>query len=423
MPSEKTFPGLSQHNLSLYTWFKSDPKKNNRSLYPRWRAGVPTVLLKYAAMWFDMFVEDEQRHPGDGLLYFHDFILAWRDKPHDDFAPKKIPSYTSLFNYWYSFSAEKNGPLTIASERILSLILFNNPRLAVPLYEFRRQIDLKAFTRFAPGLLKERGLRIDEFNRDKSAFEVVEHWLWEAILGLSFPRMSGEWQIRMLHLWAGYTPDAVKRFVTLHLSVRRDLRLYLTMAESLYLETKSLIECQSVALVDECQIPKMSSVGMMKKFHDAEHIEYLREQILRNKAVYKWPDILTNTLIGISEWYIPTMEAEVLLRGTLHGHCVGAYAERHFQPPTTKDKVLLLFSDMYTAEIRLRFRGGKISKVIIGQVKGFHNKNAPDTDVKQVFKIAKRIAYLPANAFFPEKVSINNDEATLEADRLLGSPV
>jgi len=400
---------LSQANQSLYFWFKSNPKANDRLLYPRWRVGVPTVLLKPAAAWFDVFVADARRNPGDGLLYFHDFLLNDHDlaRSPDSILPKKIPAYALLFNYLYSFSAEKKGPLTVVSERILTLVMFGNPCLAVPVYEFRRQIDLKEFTRFASGLFRERGLTVTAFMRVREVYTAIEHWLWEAVLGFSFPPMADGWQERMLHLWAGYTPEAVRRLVTLHLSARRELRLYLTAAETLYLDTKSLVGCHSIPLVEECKVPKMSSVGMMQKFHDAEHTERLREQIVNEKAVYKWPVILTDVLLDCPEWYIPTMKAEVLLRGVEHSNCVGAYNDRHFQQPIAGYKVLLLFSDMYTAEILLRYRNNEIIKASVVQVRGQYNKDAPMADVRRVCQIATRMEKLPIDAFCP-KIAYND---------------
>ena len=389
-------------------------------LYPRWRSGVPTVLLKQASIWHGVFVGDEQRHPGDGLLYFHDFLLG--DKFFADCSngrsikPKDIPVYALLFNYWYSFSAEKGGTLTMDSERMLALILSRNPRLAVPLYEFRRQIDLEAFVQFT-SKLKIR-------NSHNDVCEAVEHWLWEAILGFSFPRLLGDWRNRLLNLWAGYTPEAVKRFVTLHLTAEqsiispRELREYLTAAESLYLETKSLIGCYSKALVGECRVPKMSSIGMMQRFHDEEHTEKLRQEISRDKAEYKWPPVLTEIFAEYPEWYIPTMNAEVRLRGTQHRHCVGAYANRHFQVPWEESKVLLLFSDMYTAEVILHLRNYKILEVKVVQVKGHHNKDAPADISRQVHEIAKKMEKLSADAFCPKRIDMDDEEILAEARRL-----
>ena len=398
--------GISEHNRSLYAWFKSNPKNTMRMLYPQWRVGVPTVLLKQATVWHDLFVADAKKNPGDGLLYFHDFLLDVRELPRtkNDMLPRKIPAYALLFNYWYTYSAEKGGPLTVISGRILTSVLFANPRLAVPLYEFRRQIDLTAFTAFATKLFREQRITVVEFGQEKNACTAVEHWLWEAVLGFSFPRLAEGWQNRMLNLWAGYTPEAVRRFVTLHSSTRRELREYLIYAESLYNQTKSLIGCRSTALVGECRVPQMSSVGMMQRFHDAEHVEQLRQQMAQDESVYEWPGTLTKVLQGCPEWYIPIMGAEVLLRGAEHKHCVGSYKTRHFQPPQAGYKVLLLFSDMYTAEIFLHFRHDIVSRVSVIQVRGNYNAPAPAADMRRVQTIAKKMNTLPAEAFCPKRL-------------------
>jgi len=414
-----SLPGLSENNLSLYAWFKSNPEKNNRLLYPRWRSGVPTVLLKYASVWHDVFVGNEEQHPGDGVLYFHDFLLG--DKFFSDFyngksiKPKNIPVYALLFNYWYSFSAEKNGTLTMEPERVLTLVLSGNPRLAIPLYEYRRQIDLELFTKFISKILQKWNLSINNLSQNygnNDVCEAVEHWLWEAILGFSFPRLLGDWQNRLLNLWAGYTPEAVKRFVILHLPTERsiisprELREYLTAAESLYLETKSLAGCYSVALVGECRVPKMSSIGMMQRFHDAEHIDQLRKQISHDKAVYEWPLALTNILSDFPEWYIPTMNAEVNLRGTQHNHCVGSYADHHFEPPI-ENKTLLLFSDLYKAEMLIYFENKISTNVTVIQVRGYYNKDAPADTSNCVNEIAKKLEKLSVDAFCPKRVNMD----------------
>ena len=412
--------GESDLNLSLYAWFKSNPKKNELLLYPNWRTGLPTVLLKHASAWYDIFVGDDQRHPGDGLLYFHDsllgskvFLESFNDR---SIKPKKIPVYALLFNYLYSFSNEKIGSMTVESESVLTSVLSGNPRLAVPLYEFRHQIDLKAFSQFISMFLRKRELSVDDFVINKDAYEVVEHWLWEAILGFSFPRLLGDWRNRMLNLWAGYTSDAVRRFITLHLPVGksiispREMRDYLIDAETLYLDTKSLVGCYSTSLVGECRVPKMSSIGMMQRFHGAENMERLRQQISRNKATYKWPSALTDVLIDYPEWYIPTKIAEVRLRGTKHRHCVGSYADRHFQAPKDKYKVLLLFSDLYTSEIFLNFNNEIVSDVNVHQVRGCYNKDAP-IDVKRcVHEIAQKMEKLSADAFCPKRIDLDVDK-------------
>ena len=426
--SLETLPGLSEQNLSLYTWFKSNPKKNNFLLYPRWRSGVPTVLLKHASVWHDVFVEDEGRHPGDGLLYFHDFLLG--DKflsgyyNRKNIKPGKIPVYSSLFNYWYSFSVEKGASLTTSSERFLAIILSRNPRLAVPLYEYRRQIDLKLFDQFIFRIFLGKELLIEDFVRDneinkkvfnyklyinnslKDVCDAAEHWLWEAILGFPFPRLLGDWRNRLLNLWAGYTAEAVRRFVTLHLPSRRviisprELRQYLSNAESLYLETKSLLGCYSDALVGECRVPKMSSLRKMQRLHNAELTEELRKIKSRNEAVYKWPAALTNILLDNPLWYFPSTIAEIKLRGKQHGHCVGAYADRHFEPPCD-NKVLLMFSALFSAEIYLCFHNDLVSKAAVIQVKGRYNIDAPGDISVHVKEIAEKMKKLTAEAFCP----------------------
>ena len=54
---------------------------------------------------------------------------------------------------------------------------------------------------------------------------------------------------------------------------------------------------------------------MMHRFHDAEHTKKLRQQISHDKTLYEWSVVLTDVLQGYPEWYIPTLGAEVLMRG------------------------------------------------------------------------------------------------------------
>ena len=59
---------------SLYFWFKKDPKNNLKHLYPKPGTAIPDAIRGHAAEWNQWFVSEGQ-HPGDGVMWFHDFLL------------------------------------------------------------------------------------------------------------------------------------------------------------------------------------------------------------------------------------------------------------------------------------------------------------------------------------------------------------
>ena len=186
---------MPDRQLSLYYWFKKNPKEYSMNLYPKPNFLVPAILRTRASLWIKWFAPNGE-HPGDGVMYFHDFLLspAMKDLFPNTFLPSNYIQYAKLFNYLWSFSAEGpsgKGPLSVRAGMVLAVVLLKKPKLSIPLYENRKKINLKDFSRFAAGVLTKRHLHtISDFARNTFAVSDIERWLWETILGVG---LDGLW--------------------------------------------------------------------------------------------------------------------------------------------------------------------------------------------------------------------------------------
>ena len=414
---------MAERQSSLYWWFKKDPKNNFRHLYPKPGTVIPDIIRSHAAVWHQWFVS-EGKHPGDGVMWFHDFLLAPSLKDifprliEDDCTltyPSKYADYAKLFNYLWSFSAGNPSVKGALSERagmVLTIVLLKSPGLSVPLYECRREIDFKAFSKYVSLVLsKRRSSTVRDIAYNELVISDVEKYLWQTILRLPLEDLWQKKFRKLLILWAAYTPEAVRRFVKLHTGSRRELRTYIDTAASVFMETRSLIQDRSLLFVEPGLLPKASSIAMMLRFHDAEHERQLMSQMGLQSLNWVWPQELTDSLSKFPEWYVPSRAAEIILRGKQHGNCVGAYVGRHFAPPDKhlKPKCLLLFTDYYEAELQITFGTGKDGTLKsisadVYQAKGRFNIDAPSAAIRSLLEAKKMLVGLPVTAFAASRV-------------------
>ena len=85
---------MAERQLSLYWWFKKNPKLHFKYLYPKPTIVIPENIRKNADVWNQWFVSDG-KHPGDGVMYFHDFLLS----PAMQFIFPYISSNEYITNY------------------------------------------------------------------------------------------------------------------------------------------------------------------------------------------------------------------------------------------------------------------------------------------------------------------------------------
>ena len=114
-------------------------------------------------------------------------------------------------------------------------------------------------------------------------------------------RFVGKKSRKLLLLWAGYTPEAVRRFVKLHAGSRRELRTYVDEAASVFMEKRALMQDKSVLLTEPGLLPKASSIAMMLRFHDVEHEKQLQSQLELQSLNWVWPRELTDSLSKFPE--------------------------------------------------------------------------------------------------------------------------
>jgi hypothetical protein len=386
---------IPRPHLSLYHWVKEDPEKRISILYSEANKDkMPRALYKRALRFRNWF----ESYPGDGVLYFHDDLLSELAEISPRNSYYKPDEYNKFFNYLYSF---RSG-FTAKSKGVLAFLLLDCPYLAVPLYNHRKKFNPGAFTKLI------NKFKIDSFQEyiESDNNKLISQFLWHPILGRLPPLSVCDDEV-LLDLYFGYTHTALKRFFLMS-TARCGIKEHIDNAFNIYKETCLLLHCWGQRGVNR-QVPQMSSVKAMKRFHDIKTEEMIEEQRKLDTHEYTW-DELEKVIKGVSQkWYLPKRGSDIRLRGQQHHNCVGGYVERHFKTVSEKFKMILIFTDDCEAEIYLTFEevteDGKTYKGCINaeimQAKTAFNKDITPDKLSELHEVIKAFKKLPLEFFNP----------------------
>ena len=398
-----------QHSLSLYRWVKQNPQKHISEIY-NYNKKIPSALLIRAERFQTWF----GKYPGDGVLFFHDDLLH----PLSEVSPKQTyyhhrpEEYNKLFNYLYSCAS----CFSVKSRGALAVFLIECPSLAVPLYKYRKNFDPNAFTILIDKMDVYKSF--NEYIQDDAA-KYITKFIWEAILSQKVTLNICDNKIFM-YLYYGYTYTAIQRFFLLSTS-RFALKEHINNAYNKYRETCLLLDnwredVNSLYFISDREIPQMSSIKAMERFHDLKSEEMLEEQRKFETYQHTW-DVLSAAIKKISpEWYLPEYTSDIRLRGQQHHNCVGGYIERHYCPVERNFKMLLLFTDFCEAELHFFFDEiiveGKAFlgciKISILQAKTAFNEDISKEDLSELKNVIKVFYNLPLENFNPVVRNIAN---------------
>ena len=313
--------------------------------------------------------------------------------------------YNKLFNYLYSFASS----FTVKSRGALAIFLLEYPNLAVPLYNYRKNFNPKAFTKLIESMNVYKS-----FNEYIQGDEIkyITKFFWEVILLQKITLNICDNKLFM-YLYHGYTYTVMQRFFLLSTS-KAALKKHIDKAFNIYKDTYLLLnewkrEVSDLNFGNKRKVVQMSSIKAMEKFHDLKTEEVIEEQRVFESCQHSW-DSLSAAIKDVSpEWYLPEYTSDIRLRGQQHHNCVGGYIERHFKHVEDNYKMLLLFTDFYEAELHLFFKEIiKEGKAFIGcievkiqQVKTTYNNNIPGNDLLELKKIIKVFINLPVESFNP----------------------
>jgi len=388
-------------SFSLYRWVKENPKKHISEIKNNKIDSALYIRTDRLNSWFC------REYPGDGVLFFHDDLLnplseAFIHRRYNKYHPQE---YNKLFNYLYSFAS----CFSVKSRGALAIFLLEYPNLAVPLYNYRKNFNPKAFTKLIESMNVYKS-----FNEyiQSDELKYITKFIWEAILLQKITLNVCDNKLFM-YLYHGYTYTAMQRFFLLSTS-KAALKKHIDKAFNIYKDTYLLLnewkrEVSDLNFGNKRKVMQMSSIKAMEKFHDLKTEEMIEEQRVYESCQHSW-DSLSAVIKDVSpEWYLPEYTSDIRLRGQQHHNCVGGYVERHFKHVEDNYKMLLLFTDFYEAELHLFFKEIiKEGKVFIGcievkilQAKTTYNNNIPGNDLLELKKIIKVFLNLPVEYFNP----------------------
>ena len=394
--------------LSLYEWVKQHPKKHtialSQNVYPKVLSSKASRLLS----WF-------KSYPGDGVLFFHDPLLnSSVSFSALEQSYKRPDEYIKLFRYLYSF--ENN--FTSLSKSVLAIYLYKFPIISIPLYIYRKQFDSQQFTSLISSMNKYKSIHSYTIGTPS---KYITQFLWQTILGHQVPASLSDNSI-FLHLYYGYTYQAIQRFFNLS-NTKAAVKQHIIIAYNSYRQTYLLLNTwrddPSILIYQKNRpIPQMSSIKAMQRFHDLKTEEIIQEQRTRETNRYVWDELSEIIQKTCPEWYIPERVTDIRMRGLVHRNCVGAYASRHFQAIRViagNKKTMLLFTDFYEAEVTIAFaemtdfEGKKYVgcySAKLQQATKEYNKEIPADDISDLLKIVKEFHKLPAEYFNPKKIPL-----------------
>jgi len=407
---ELAIKNIKRPPLSLHDWVKQNPKKHTIAIY---RDVYPNALAKKASRFSSLF----KTYPGDGVLFFHDPLLG----PSIDFSAPELQSqtrpdeYVKFFQYLYSFQ----NNFTSLTKSVLALFLLKCPVLSIPLFKYRKQFDSGKFTILINSMTRYKSLHSYTIGEPS---KYITQFLWQTILGYQAPASICDNSI-LLHLYYGYTYQAIQRFFILS-NTKAAIKNHLIIAYNTYKHTHLLLNTwrenpSSLFYEKNRTFQQMSSIKAMMKFHDLKTEDIIKEQRVREKYCYTWDD-LSEIIQRLSpEWYIPDRVTDIRMRGLVHHNCVGAYANRHFESVISRAgarKTILLFTDFYEAEVTISLAElidmtGKIyigcSSAKLQQATTEYNKAIPEDELLELVKIVDAFYRLPGEYFNPKKVLLN----------------
>ena len=396
----------NEPSLSLYRWVKQNPKKHIAEIYAN---KTPLTLLKRA----DRFQEWFGKYPGDGVLFFHDYLLHPLSEVFPKYTYYNHPDeYNKLFNYFYSYSSD----FTVRSRGALAIFLLDCPPLASALYKYRKNFDPASFTKLIEKMNVFRSF--NEYTQGDHGKHITQ-FIWEAIL-LNKVTLNVCDNNIFMYIYYGYTYTAIQRFFILSTS-RFAIKEHINNAYNKYKETSLLLyswQEDVVRLYSDTNraIPQMSSIKAMEQYHNLKTEELIEQQRAFETHLHKW-DKLTAVIREVSpEWYLPEYTSDIQLRGQQHHNCVGGYVERHYQPAENNFKMLLLFTDFCEAEVHIFFADvvtdGKAFlgcvNVKILQAKTAYNIDISKKDLAELKKVLKMFLKLPLEYFNPDVISIGS---------------